>query len=104
MRRLGFQAPCERTPKCVMAAYNRRMTAIRKATTIRLSPQGRAIREALSARLGIDGTAIIELALRRLAAIEGIDPATIKPQAAPAAPKPKPTRNARTATKTTRMA
>lgn len=65
----------------------------KRATTIRLSEAGRAVCVALSARLGLDRSAIVELAIRRLATLEGLDPATIGPAPAhkPAAkPKARP--------------
>jgi hypothetical protein len=44
----------------------------KKPTSIRLSDEGKRLRKALSERLGISESAVLELALRRLAEMEGI--------------------------------
>lgn len=44
----------------------------KKATSIRLSEEGKLLRKLLADRLGLSESAVIELALRKLAEMEGI--------------------------------
>jgi predicted DNA-binding protein len=44
----------------------------KKATSIRLSEEGKQLRKLLAERLGLSESAVIELALRRLAEMEGV--------------------------------
>jgi antitoxin component of RelBE/YafQ-DinJ toxin-antitoxin module len=44
----------------------------KKPTSIRLSEDGKRIRKQLAKKLGLSESAIVELALRRLAEVEGL--------------------------------
>ncbi|HEX4207251.1 MAG TPA: hypothetical protein VHZ51_24240 [Ktedonobacteraceae bacterium] len=44
----------------------------KKPTSIRLSEEGKRLRKLLAKRLGVSESAVLELALRRLAEMEGI--------------------------------
>lgn len=48
------------------------MKEIKKPTSIRLSEEGKHLRKLLAERLGLSESAVIELALRRLAEMEGV--------------------------------
>jgi predicted DNA-binding protein len=43
-----------------------------KSTSIRLSEEGKQLRKLLAKKLGLSESAVIELALRRLAQMEGV--------------------------------
>ncbi len=51
----------------------------KRPITIRISSTGLAVAAALGERLGLDRSAVIELSLRRLAGIEGIDVSSLRP-------------------------
>ena len=61
-------------------SYNVGMAATKKAdpTSFRLSPEALELAEALTQKLGLTRTALMELALRRLAEVEGVKPARRK--------------------------
>lgn len=54
-----------------------RATAERgQATSLRLTPEGRGLVDALQQKLGLKRSGVIELAIRRLAAVEGVSEST----------------------------
>ena len=61
-------------------SYNTGMAVTKKTdpTSFRLTPEALELAEALTQKLGLTRTALMELALRRLAEVEGVKPARRK--------------------------